>query len=1634
MTPSHEARDSVQGAWPGGGVLGDFVLLREIGRGGMGVVYEAEQTTLGRRVALKVLPAVALDAQRLERFRREAQAAARLHHTNIVPVFGVGETAGVHYYIMQYIEGQALDRVLKQIGEADRAGADPIAHADTVTFAAGASLAPPEESHPATSVSTHVAAPKPASSATAATSMGAAAGPFWKDAARIGAQVAEALAHAHDKGVLHRDIKPANVLLDKAGAAWVTDFGLAKFAEADDLTAPGAVVGTLRYMPPERFQGQADARGDVYSLGLTLYEMLALRPAFDETGHERLFAQVSRAEPAPPSRWRRGIPRDLETVVLKAIARDPAHRYQTAAALAEDLRRVVDDRPVLARRAGPLERWRRWSRRNPLVASLSAALVLVLLATALGSTIAAFNFRELANAESEARGDADAKAKQLSDQIERLNKANGLLDRAGQREATQDWAGAGADYDEAIELRPDHSQAWAARAVFHLRIGLLDEAAVDLERTFALRLPSDPQLWYYRGCLFAYRGDAAKYREHCQNMVKHFGGEADMELARWIIATCTLAPEALPDMSRLIPVALTAESKPGARYPFQLALGLRRGASGGHEGRETHTLDRAGRIVLLMLQAKGGQAEEARAKLVGGKDRFGELKWLDSSLDSLARQPLDSGPLDRDGFSGGRGETLRWLGDYVLLREASQMLLKKPLEHALPAALRARGLAMLARWKDAEDAQRVAFKLTTDLPYVHLERARLNAHQGRWAEVNDDLARALKHNPRDPAIRLAAAKLLSRNERWKDALPHYDVLIAETERPPPPFKGPIPFGEIPALASVVAPAVAYVERGRCHLRLGELDRAAKDYAAALQKSADMFQPHDPGVVLRLLSRYPAGKTPPNLDHKLRFFKVVVYLEVAQDEALYEKVAALRKGDDRLTLERAEFLAAQERWDEAATLFLGRIERERKARKIEAGLPGKDLYPTEAVLQDPLPWQPVVDRLVARLPQPNVLWAAAGLFHARKGETEAAVAAFRRALDRLPPGEQRAFITSSLVRYDDVFARLVKDLDDSGPLWFKRGEYLGRLKTGGAGKLDMELAGPAFAEALRRAAKDFDLLKSLAETYRSTGDLESAAEAYEKAHALRPFDQLVVAELGKVLSALRRWPQAAAVYDHGLEAAAKMFGAAGDGPRNAIYKVLTANEELFEAARKRRPLDARLLLDRAVLVPGPAGDSLRKEAFALSKDGSAWLLVAQQHAARNEWDEAIKAYVELLRHEPKAGAGKAGAPPAHVLIARQSNLDCLVRVARALPDHASRLWLERARLSFPNYSFYPTLGHARDRVALFLKDDPEQPVLWLEKARIARRARDHAGAMDNYVRAMACLEKTPPLELHGILYREAIQAEEAAFPETKADWKTGPLLKRRAEDPWLWFFHGALDLSRGIPGTFETNVGKALELRPGDPWLLLQRARHRASLGRWKDAATDLDLGAKATDLGKDTVYSLEYATILGAAGRTEEARGVAMKMLTGQRMTAAAPDAQRAALAGALFVPGDEDKKEILRLAEVASRQPTTLSICTQALAEYRAGQVDKADARMQPLVRVMTEGKEPSGMNTLARLIAGLAAAGAGNKEGARTALTRALGDMDRVFPDGKECKMQPPGAGYLWAMCVVLRPEGQKALAAVR
>ena len=388
--------------------VGDFRIVREIGRGGMGVVYEAEQLSLGRSVALKVLPfAAMLDERQLKRFQNEARAMASLDHSHIVSVYGFGVDRCVYYYAMQLIDGHSLDHVLRELrGRAareKRPAAAPSSSApcepkgDDNHERNGNSNDGSRNSQSSENFDSAVGliddpvglaeqetSPANAARSDTLSSISTQLSPdkfeYYRTVARIGMQAAEALGHAHDNGILHRDIKPGNLLIDSHGRLWVSDFGLAQFKTDLRLTGTGDVVGTLRYMSPEQLLNKKlliDQRSDIYSLGATLYELATLRPVFDAGDRQQLLRQIGLEESPSPRQIDKRIPAALSTIILKCIQKESVERYATSQELADDLGRFLQDQPIKARPPKFTEKAARWMRHHRSLAWTAAAVMAV---------------------------------------------------------------------------------------------------------------------------------------------------------------------------------------------------------------------------------------------------------------------------------------------------------------------------------------------------------------------------------------------------------------------------------------------------------------------------------------------------------------------------------------------------------------------------------------------------------------------------------------------------------------------------------------------------------------------------------------------------------------------------------------------------------------------------------------------------------------------------------------------------------------------------------------------------------------------------------------------------------------------------------------------------------------------------------------------------------------------------------------------------------------------------------------------------------------------------------------------------------------------------------------------------------
>jgi serine/threonine protein kinase len=453
------------------GPLGDFRILHKIGRGGMGLVYEAEQISLGRHVALKVLPfAATMDPRHLQRFKNEARSAASLEHPHIVPVYGVGCERGVHYYAMKFINGQSLAEVIAAQAPASRVGQRPEADARTVAYGAAPppSLSPSPlvgeggseaNCHPPTPTLPHKGGREelPPAETQAIAAAPTQATPRDKAAFRCiaewGAQAAEALEYAHGMGIVHRDVKPGNLMIDGQNKLWITDFGLARTGADGALTMPGDVLGTLRYMSPEQALAKhdlVDHRTDIYSLGVTLYELLTLEPPFAGKDREELLRQIAFEEPRALGRLNKAIPAELATIVMKAMEKDPEDRYTTAGELADDLRRFLRDEPIRARPLGVVRRLGRWCRRRRAVVTTAAVGVVLVLLTAVASL---------------AVGLAQVREQQQETQTQAtLAQRAATAEKAARKRAQDNEHKATAAATAAMQAAADEKKAWQAEA------------------------------------------------------------------------------------------------------------------------------------------------------------------------------------------------------------------------------------------------------------------------------------------------------------------------------------------------------------------------------------------------------------------------------------------------------------------------------------------------------------------------------------------------------------------------------------------------------------------------------------------------------------------------------------------------------------------------------------------------------------------------------------------------------------------------------------------------------------------------------------------------------------------------------------------------------------------------------------------------------------------------------------------------------------------------------------------------------------------------------------------------------------------------------------------------------------------
>ncbi|MHC5030228.1 MAG: serine/threonine-protein kinase [Planctomycetota bacterium] len=486
--------------------LGDFEIRGELGRGGMGVVYEAEQISLNRHVALKVLPfAAVMDPRQLQRFKNEAQAAAHLHHTHIVPVYSIGCERGVHYYAMQYIEGPTVAEMIEQLKST--AGKDMRG----------------------SSASALEAITKGKSTQTAG---------YCRSVARLGIQAAEALDHAHQQGVIHRDIKPANLIVDAASHLWITDFGLASFTKNPGLTLTGDIVGTVRYMSPEQALAKrvpVDHRTDIYSLGVTLYEFLTLEGAYQGDDAHKVIQEIAFKDPQSARSFNPAIRNELETILMKAMAKSPEERYETAQELADDLERYLQNKPIEAKRPGVFTRASKWARRHGTFVGAAAAVLALATAGFATATTLIWREKELIRHEKKRSNSehrrAQANVRLALDALDRIymGRADGLpkvredLSRDLLEEGLRFYVALASENldDPEVAKRTGRAQLFASQ--IYAKLGQKEQAAeaqakgIATIRTVIGREPDDAEAYFVLGYALYLKGQhdeaVAAFRE-----------------------------------------------------------------------------------------------------------------------------------------------------------------------------------------------------------------------------------------------------------------------------------------------------------------------------------------------------------------------------------------------------------------------------------------------------------------------------------------------------------------------------------------------------------------------------------------------------------------------------------------------------------------------------------------------------------------------------------------------------------------------------------------------------------------------------------------------------------------------------------------------------------------------------------------------------------------------------------------------------------------------------------------------------------------------------------------------------------------------------------------------------------------
>jgi serine/threonine protein kinase/Tfp pilus assembly protein PilF len=932
------------------GVLGDFRIHHEVGRGGMGVVYEAEQISLCRRVALKVLPfAATMDPRHLQRFRHESQAAAMLHHPNIVPVFGVGCERGVHYYAMQLIPGRSLAAMIGELRDKDEGGR---VKDDSKTADLSSPFIPPPSSFPTAPV------------AAFSTQRARRDRAHYRHVAELVAQAADALEYAHAMGVVHRDVKPANLLLDDAGHLWVTDFGLAKLDAAAGITLSGDFLGTLRYMSPEQAlakHGLVDHRTDVYSLGATLYELLTLRPAVDGADKQEILKKIAFEEPAALRRLDPAVPAELETVTLKALAKTPGDRYATARELAEDLRRWLGDQTIKAKPPTLRHKLAKWVRRHPGVtwtAGIAVLLIAGLVAGGIGWAARDRAARQLALDQEAARALVEAETWYGRDNqpeaLAAVKRAEALLASGGGRE----------------DLR-QRARRWRADLAMVKQLEGTRLAQTTMKDDFYDRASADP----------AYRDAFKEYGIDVMALVPDEAAErirASVICEALVVALddwIWIKPSAdLAGRDRLLAIARLADPNEWHDRFRDLALQKDRAAVEDlADGPEVAGLSSQYAVLLGRALTAVGAAPKAVALLSAAHARRPEDFWLNFEL----------------------GHTLLWRIRPFRAAEAAgyyrAALVVRPNDPTIHCNVGWALVYMPGHLDEGMSWFRRAIELKEDYADAYNALGLAFAKKEAWDEAIDLYRQSLQHGSKWPHVRIHLGAAYTRTREWDKAIAALDEAIRLQPRNPS----------------------AHTQRGNTLREMGRPDEAIDAYREAIRvqpKYADAYNALGAtyGMVKgnwseaidlyqKSISLDPYA---PNVHHNLG----VAYAKTRHwDKALAALNEAIRLNPDyhQAHFQLAQTYAQLAQWDAAVAAYQAAM-REPRYHMARNNLAWLLATCPESRRRDPARAVKLAQQALKISPDSPTYWNTLAAAHYRAGDWKAAIADLTKA-GELRPG-------------------------------------------------------------------------------------------------------------------------------------------------------------------------------------------------------------------------------------------------------------------------------------------------------------------------------------------------------------------------------------------------------------------------------------------------------------------------------------------------------------------------------------------------------------------------------------------------------------------------------------------------------